>query len=65
MPNGPVLKCHMNTGQPNHWNTRQMDTILFSYVRFGILMVGLVHGPSPKTDYLNANTFEKPDCCVF
>ena len=30
MPNGPVFKCHLNTGQPNHLNTGQMDTILFS-----------------------------------
>ena len=41
MVNGPVFKCHLNTGQPQHLNTRyilQLDTtpltdaILFSYV---------------------------------
>ena len=30
MPNGPVFKCHLNTGQRNHFDTRQMDAILFS-----------------------------------
>ena len=37
LSNGLVIKCHLNTGQPNHWNTRQMDTILFSYVLFQYL----------------------------
>ena len=32
MPNSPVFKCYLGTGQPNHLNTRQMDAILFSYV---------------------------------
>ena len=32
MPNGLVSECHLNTGQPNHLNTGQMDAILFSYV---------------------------------
>ena len=32
MPNGPVFKCHLNTGQPKHLKTGQMDAILFSYV---------------------------------
>ena len=32
MPNGLVFKCHLNTGQPNHLNTGQMDAILFSYI---------------------------------
>ena len=32
MPNGPIFKCQLNSGQPNHLNTGQMDTILFSYV---------------------------------
>ena len=38
MPNCPVFKCHLNTGQPNHWikkphwNTIQLDAILFSYM---------------------------------
>ena len=32
MPNGLVFECHLNTGQPNHLNTAQMDAILFSYV---------------------------------
>ena len=32
MPNGPVLKCHLKTGQPYHLNTEQMEAILFSYV---------------------------------
>ena len=32
MPNGLVFECHLNTGQPDHLNTKQMDSILFSYV---------------------------------
>ena len=32
MPNGPVFECHLNTGQPNHFKTGQMDAFLFSYV---------------------------------
>ena len=32
MPDGTVFDCHLNTGQPNHLKTRQMDPILFSYV---------------------------------
>ena len=32
MPNGPVFECYLNTGQPDHLNTGQMDTILYSYV---------------------------------
>ena len=24
IPNGPVLECHLNIGQPNHLNTRRM-----------------------------------------
>ena len=32
MPNGLVFECHLNTGQPNHLNTGQMDNIIFSYV---------------------------------
>ena len=32
MPNGLVFECHLNTGQPNHLNTGQMDAILFSFV---------------------------------
>ena len=38
MPNGPVFKFHLNTTQPDHLNTGQMDgillmdAILFSYV---------------------------------
>ena len=31
-PNSPVFECHLNTGQPDHLSTKQMDTILFSYV---------------------------------
>ena len=31
MPNGPEFKCHLNTQQPNHLNTGQMNAILFSY----------------------------------
>ena len=31
MPNGLVFECHLNTGQPNHLNIRQMDAILFPY----------------------------------
>ena len=27
-----VFKCHLNAGQPDHYNTRQMDTILLTYV---------------------------------
>ena len=29
---GPAFKCHLNSGQPDHLNTRQMDNILFSYL---------------------------------
>ena len=32
MPNGLVFKCHLNTGQPHHLKTGQIDAILFSYV---------------------------------
>ena len=32
MPNDPVFKYHLNTGQLDHLNTGQMDAILFSYV---------------------------------
>ena len=32
MSNGLVIKCHLNTNQPEHLNTGQMDAILFSYV---------------------------------
>ena len=32
MPNVLVFKCHENTWQPNHLNTRQMVAVLFSYV---------------------------------
>ena len=32
MPNGPALQCHLNTGQPDHLKTGQMDAILFSYI---------------------------------
>ena len=32
MSNGLVFECHLNTGQPDHLNARQMDAILFSYV---------------------------------
>ena len=44
MPNGLVFECHLITGQPNHLNTKQVDTILFSFMYWlGIWMVGLVH----------------------
>ena len=26
-----VFKCHLNTGQPDHMNTRQLDATLFSH----------------------------------
>ena len=32
MPNGLVFKCHLNTGEPNHFNTRQMEAIMLFYV---------------------------------
>ena len=32
MPNELVLECHLNTRQPSHLNTGQIDTILVSYV---------------------------------
>ena len=32
MPNCPVFECRLNTGQPDHLNTKQMDVTLFSYV---------------------------------
>ena len=32
MPNGLVFERHLNAGQPNHFNTGQMDAILFSCV---------------------------------
>ena len=42
MQNGALLKCHLNTGQPDHLNTGQMDAIFFIMHWFGIQMVGLV-----------------------
>ena len=39
MPNGLVLKCHLNTRQPKHLNTGQMDTIFFLTYWCGIRMV--------------------------
>ena len=51
MPNGPVFKCHLNTGQPDNFNIKQMDAILFSYV----LVRYIWH--SPWTDHLNTKTF--------
>ena len=30
MPNGMVLECHLNTGQPDHLNNRELDAILFT-----------------------------------
>ena len=30
--NGSIFICHLNTRQPGHLNTRQMDAILVSYV---------------------------------
>ena len=49
------FECHLNTRQPNHLNTRQMDAILFSYV-----LVRFSNGGSstPKTDHLNIKPFE-------
>ena len=41
MPNGLLFKCHLNTGQPNHLNTRQMDAILFSMFLVQYLNGGL------------------------
>ena len=32
MPNGLVFECYLNTRQPKHLNTGQMDAILFSYL---------------------------------
>ena len=32
MPIGLAFECHLNTRQPKHLNTRQMDAILLSYV---------------------------------
>ena len=29
MPNGMVLECHLNTGQPDHLNNGELDAILF------------------------------------
>ena len=43
MLNGLVFKCHLNTRQPNHLNTGQMDFILFSYELVGIQKVSQVH----------------------
>ena len=43
--NGPVFKCHSNTGQPDHLNTGKMDAILFCYVlvRYSNGRSSLVH----------------------
>ena len=41
MPNALVFVCHLNTGQPNHLNTGQMDVIFLMYWS-GIQMVDLV-----------------------
>ena len=32
MQNGPILECHLNTGEQHHLNYGQMDAILFSSV---------------------------------
>ena len=54
MPNGIVLECLLNTEQPNHLNTGQMDAILFSKYWFGMQMAGLVH----MTNHLHTKPFE-------
>ena len=38
-PNGLVFECHLNTGQPNHLNTRLMKAILFSYVMVHLVVL--------------------------
>ena len=58
MPNNLALESHLNTGQPNHLNTRQIDAILFSYVFLCIQMVGLVDRIKPQTDHLNTKPFK-------
>ena len=47
MPNGLVLECHLNTGQPNHLNTGQMAPFCFLMYWSGIQMVGLVQRTEP------------------
>ena len=56
MPNGLVLESHLNTGQCNHLNTRQMDATFFSYV-----LVWYSNGRAstqPQIDHLNTEPFE-------
>ena len=53
MPTGPVFECHLNTGQPNHLNMRQMHAILFSYI-----LVGFSNGWSSTQDIAHNWTFK-------
>ena len=46
MPNGPVFKGHLNSGQRNHWNTGQMEPSCFIMYWSGFCMVSLVHKTS-------------------
>ena len=48
MLNVLAFYCHLNTGQPNHLNTEQLDAILFSYV-----LVWYSNGRSRKWDISN------------
>ena len=48
-----VFKCHLNTGEPNHLNTGQMDAILFSDV-----LVWYLNGQSRTADHLSTEPFE-------
>ena len=56
MPNGQVFECYLNTGQPNHLNTGQMDAILFSYV-----LVQYSNGWSSTQDITHILTILNPN----
>ena len=53
-----VFECHLYTRQPNHLNTRQMDTILFSYVQ-----VRYLNGWSSTYDIALDRLFEYQTIC--
>ena len=56
MPNIPLLEYHLNTGQPDHLNNTQMDSILFYYVLVQNLNGTIGH--STKTRLLNTDPLE-------
>ena len=65
MPNGPVFKCHLNTGQPDHLITGQMDAILFlmywsskNFKKFSIQLFPVFEWSESRSPlYLHFTTF--------